>query len=163
MNKVYIVTCGEYSDYGIAAVYSTEEQAYEYVDCNGTDFRVEEYDIDTTVEKKERIWEVFINTETYSVLRCESGIYGPAMKDIIRLYEVYGKGSVPYMALYIQCDTVKRACKIASERLMQVKSNPVFYERVFNKYPDKYGILVFKSVVYGTGEFAGPLLDITVP
>ena len=36
---------------------------------------------------------------------------------------------------------------------MQVKSNPVFYKRVFNKYPDKLGNLVFKSVVYGTGEF----------
>ena len=76
------------------------------------------------------------------------------MKDIIRLYEVYGKGTVPYMALYIQCDTVKRACKIASERLMQVKSNPEFYKRVFNKYPDKWGNSVFRSVVYGTGEFA---------
>lgn len=154
MNKVYIVTCGEYSDYGIAAVFSTKEQAYEYVDCHGTDFRVEEYDADLPVEKKESIWEVFINTETHSVLRCESGIYGPGVNDIIRLYEVYGKGSVPYMSLYIQCDTVKRACKIASERLMQVKSNPEFYKRVFNKYPDKYGNLVFKSVVYGTGEFA---------
>ena len=154
MNKVYIVTCGEYSDYGIAAVYSTKEQAEEYVDCHGTDFRVEEHDIDTPVEKKESIWEVVINTETGNIRSCEPREYNVWMKDIIRQCEVYGKGMAPYLALYIQCDTVKRAYKIASERLMQVKSNPVFYRRVFNKYPDKWGDLVFRSVVYGTGEFA---------
>lgn len=157
MNKIYIVTCGEFSDYDIAAVFSTKEKAEEYVDCYGTDFRVEEHDIDTPVEKKESIWRVCINTETYNVFTCETGIWGPKMKDVISLVEFYGKGSIPYLMLYIQCDTVKRASKIASERLAQVKANPMFYSKVFNKYPDKWGGMRFREVVYGTGEFADRL------
>ena len=49
--KVYIVTSGEYSDYGIEAVFSTREMAEKYIATNNTtdypyDY-IEEYDIDS--------------------------------------------------------------------------------------------------------------------
>ena len=37
MAKIYIVTSGEYSDYAIDAVFSTEEKAHEYIQQHGSD------------------------------------------------------------------------------------------------------------------------------
>lgn len=52
MEKVFIVTSGLYSDYGINAVFSSRELADNYI--NGDeDYRIEEYDIDTK-EKNEK-------------------------------------------------------------------------------------------------------------
>lgn len=52
MSKVYIVTSGEYSDYGIEACFSTELKAKEFIE-NGTktreiwsDSRIEEWELD---------------------------------------------------------------------------------------------------------------------
>lgn len=49
MDKVYIVTSGEYSDYGIDEVFDNREDAEKYVCLHKRnildDFRIEEYDI----------------------------------------------------------------------------------------------------------------------
>lgn len=45
MSKIYVVTAGEYSDYGICAVFSTREQAEKYCACGHGEY-VEEYDLD---------------------------------------------------------------------------------------------------------------------
>lgn len=56
MDKVYIVTDGEYSDYSIRACFSNKEKAEEYIKIlqeNGLDrysARIEEYDLDVSVE-----------------------------------------------------------------------------------------------------------------
>jgi hypothetical protein len=54
MTKVFIVTAGEHSDYGIAAVFSTEGAAQRYCDTRNTggygdDHRIEEYELDEPV------------------------------------------------------------------------------------------------------------------
>lgn len=52
MTTVYAVTSGDYSDYGIVAIFSTEEQANYYLEESGLDKkdyssgRVEEYELD---------------------------------------------------------------------------------------------------------------------
>lgn len=48
MEKVFIVTSGEYSDYDIKAVFSTREKAEAYINAKGTDYywEVEEWDVD---------------------------------------------------------------------------------------------------------------------
>ena len=43
--KAYIVTSGEYSDYSIRAVFSSEQKAWEYASLND-DNKIEEYDVD---------------------------------------------------------------------------------------------------------------------
>ncbi len=58
MSKVYIVTSGEYSDYGINRVFSTEEKAKEWVDVitsmYGGDYDIEQYELDAPIpERKE--------------------------------------------------------------------------------------------------------------
>lgn len=50
MRKVFIVTSGEYSDYGIDRVFSTEEKAKEFIkitrDLYGGTFNIEPYELD---------------------------------------------------------------------------------------------------------------------
>ena len=45
MSKIYVVTAGEYSDYGICAVFSMREQAEKYCACGHGEY-VEEYELD---------------------------------------------------------------------------------------------------------------------
>lgn len=49
MNKVFVVTSGEYSDYGIDAIFSTRELAKAFIDMfdknEWKDFNIEEWDI----------------------------------------------------------------------------------------------------------------------
>ena len=58
MSKVFIVTSGEYSDYGIDRVFSTEEKAKEWVDVitsmYGGNYDIEQYELDAPIpERKE--------------------------------------------------------------------------------------------------------------
>ena len=50
MSKIYIVTSGNYSDYSIRSVFSTEEKAQAYVNVlehyEVIDFSIEEHDVD---------------------------------------------------------------------------------------------------------------------
>ena len=50
MSKVFIVTSGEYSDYGIDRVFSSEEKAKEFIkitrDLYGGTFNIEPYELD---------------------------------------------------------------------------------------------------------------------
>lgn len=72
MTKVYLVRYGEYSDQGIAGVFSTEEKAQRYCDIqnkidNYTDFWVSEYKVDEEEypedTKIELYYSVWIATE----------------------------------------------------------------------------------------------------
>lgn len=45
--KVYIVTQGEYSDYSIQAAFSTREKAEEYRAAKPSEYRIEEYELDS--------------------------------------------------------------------------------------------------------------------
>ena len=70
MRKVYIVTSGEYSDYGIDRVFSTEEKAKEWVDVitsmyNGN-YNIEQYELDAPIpERKEYLFfEAYIENNT---------------------------------------------------------------------------------------------------
>ena len=58
MGKVFIVTSGDYSDYGIDRVFSTEEKAKEWVDVitsmYGGYYDIEQYELDAPIpERKE--------------------------------------------------------------------------------------------------------------
>lgn len=70
MSKVYIVTSGEYSDYGIDRVFSTEEKAKEWVDVitsmYGGNYNIEQYKLDAPIpERKEYLFfEAYIENNT---------------------------------------------------------------------------------------------------
>lgn len=66
MDKVFIVTSGCYSDYMIEAVFSTHENAEEYIDSKQypSEFRIEEYRIDDEIIREEKIFVVGIDLLT---------------------------------------------------------------------------------------------------
>ena len=61
MNKVYIVTSGEYSDYGIYRVFSSEEKAKGWIEVitsmYGGNYNIEQYELDAPIpERKEYLF-----------------------------------------------------------------------------------------------------------
>jgi hypothetical protein len=63
--KIYIVTSGDYSDYSIDGVFSTEEKAQEYVDSRKSDTTIEVYTIDKMVDYHDKTrYSVSINYES---------------------------------------------------------------------------------------------------
>lgn len=69
MSNVFIVTSGEYSDYGIDRVFSTEEKAKEWVDVTtsmyGGTYNIETYELDAPIpERKEYLFfEAYIEND----------------------------------------------------------------------------------------------------
>lgn len=122
MEKVYIVTSGEYSDYTIEVVFSTRKKAKEYVDAYGSDYRIEEYPVDDTpVEKKESIWLVSVNWETGKVISANPKDYSEYYADKEGTVQ-YKKFCGEYLDIVLMSDSMTRAKKVASERFMQVKA-----------------------------------------
>ena len=70
MSRVFIVTSGKYSDYGIDRVFSTEEKAKEWVDVitsmYGGNYNIEQYELDAPIpERKEYLFfETYIENNT---------------------------------------------------------------------------------------------------
>ena len=118
--KIYIVTSGDYSDYGINAVFSTKEKAEEFMDTVGSDSRIEEYSLDEPIKREVSIWGVTMEIGTKEVLN-------------IFPYEYRGKDIVEFLPrdsyrserllFSIESDSKERAIKIASERFGAVIAN----------------------------------------
>ena len=70
MSKVFIVTSGEYSDYGIYRVFSSEEKAKEWIEVitsmYGGNYNIEQYELDAPIpERKEYLFfEAYIENNT---------------------------------------------------------------------------------------------------
>ena len=58
MSKVFIVTSGEYSDYGIDRVFSTEEKAKEWIEVitsmYGGNYNIEQYELDAPIPERKK-------------------------------------------------------------------------------------------------------------
>lgn len=117
--EIYIVTCGEYSDYRIDRAFSTRELAEEYIDRKGDDYRLEVFDLDEPMpERKTLLWRVSLDLLTKKVRFCY-----PAYKNDIRdtmCISTYLCSYTKFLDFYIESDSKKRAIKVASERFGQV-------------------------------------------
>lgn len=119
VEKVYVVTSGEYSDYAIQRVFSTRELAEEFCDRFDDDTRIEEYVLDDQMPpREENVFEINLNLKTGEAT-CVS-LRGGELKDLIRMILLHEES---YMKLYIKTDSKKRAIKIASERYAEVIAN----------------------------------------
>lgn len=157
MAKIYIVTRGEYSDYGINAVFSTMKKAQEYRQQHGTDFSIEVYDVDEEVKKETKVWRVAIRFDNFKVSECLAGLWGDGwgsdMKDTFEYYLDWEKKE--YIRLYLEADCMDRAIKIASERIAQIKANKdMLYAKAFKKVQDPFfsHSTSYPTVYYKTGE-----------
>ena len=158
MAKIYIVTSGDYSDYCIEAVFSTKEKAEEYVQQHGMNYRVEDYDIDEEVVKKEiKLWGVTMRFDNFEVVGCDTELdrdgWSSHMKDTFRYFLNWVNQE--RVSLYIEADCMDRAIKIASERIAQIKANKdMLYAKAFKKVQDPYFkySTSYPTVYYKTGE-----------
>ena len=155
MDKVYIITYGNYSDYSICAVFSTRDKAEEYIQQHGTVFRIEEHLLDEAVEQSE-IWSVEIGISTHKIKQCESvsdSWYNERV-DKFRVFEPVFRDVEWSIKIVLRADSMDRVIKVANERVAQIVANKdLFYASAFNKI--KRGILGIQDypwVDYNTGK-----------
>ena len=167
MEKIYIVTSGEYSDYQINAVFSTGEKAKEYVDAHGSDYHVEEYPVDAEVKKNESIWLVSIDWKTGEALSANPVNYDSYYTDKVDNVQYKDTGFDKYLDIFLESDSMERAKKVASERFMQVKAlqsvkfpllmKECVIQRVFSVNYRGYPFYEYntgKIVLYGNNKMA---------
>lgn len=155
MDKVYIITYGNYSDYSICAVFSTRDKAEEYIQQHGTVFRIEEHLLDEAVEQSE-IWSVEIGLSSHKIKQCES-VSDSWNKDKVDEFRVFGpvfSSDEWSIKMVLKADSMDRVIKVANERVAQIVANKdLFYASAFNKI--KWGILGIQDypwVDYNTGK-----------
>lgn len=124
MAKVFIVTAGEYSDYGISQVFSTREKAEQYIDTKDDDYRIEEFELDEPFEVEKKIFAVTLRIEDKNVIRISIEDYNN-VEDCIEFNEGCSYDSVrqPNITFFIKSDSKERAIKVASERFGSVIAN----------------------------------------
>ena len=152
MGDIFIVTSGEYSDYGISAVFSTRELAEEYVQRNGSDYRVEEYPLDPLDDRTDNVlWNVLMKIENHNVLSCRRiGKFEYVDCGNCVRYVIAHSGEC--LSFNLRADTMDRAIKVANERMNQVLcGRDMFYRKVFIKVKGYFG-MGYPIVDYDTGE-----------
>lgn len=150
--KIYIVTRGEYSDYKIYAIFTTKEKANAYIQQNGTEYNIEEYNLDEEVKKKTQLWRIIFNIE-------DGKLYGASpiscdrnkVVDTCYIKLLWKKLNIIF---YIDADAMNRSVKVASERFAAVKANEYIWLRLTRPYGiDCRGQGMYESFNVKTNEF----------
>lgn len=153
---IYIVTTGEYSEYTIVAVFSTEKKANEYVQQHGTDYNVEEYNLDEEVEKKTQLWCIEFCVEDGKLCNASPTSYDRNnVVDTCSIFNTFCyRKEMPCIRFYIDADSMDRAVKIARERFAAVKANDYIWLRLTRPYDtDRYGRKKYEIFNVKTNEF----------
>lgn len=145
--KLYLVSCGSGEDYYIAAIFSTEEKARDYLDWCDDTYQLEECECDEPFERYPHIYQIVIDLKS-GLLREVKIAHG---------IDEY-KGTVRYMSpglLYflIESNSKRWATEEAMRLFDFVKANEkeMFpYLRVF--FVRLYGGTTSGSFDYNTGE-----------
>lgn len=160
MDKVYIITYGDYSDYSICAVFSTIDKAEEYIQQHGNAFRIEEHLLDEVVEQSE-IWSVEIGMMSHKIKQCVSCSDGWSIErvDKFRVFEPTFRNSEWGIKMFLRADSMDMAIKVANERVAQIVANKdIFYASAFNKI--ECGLLRIQNYPwtdYNTGKIDAEL------
>ncbi len=147
MEKAYIVTSGDYSDYSIERVFSTREMAEDFCDRHDDSYRVEEYCVDEDLPPREtQVFKVYI-----SISKGEASVEGTAGARLAGLFMADFHSSrlvVDHVIYWIASDSKKRAIKVASEMHAQVLANELM------KYP-----YMRITIVKFHGQYITPIYD----
>lgn len=131
---IYAVTHGDYSAYDIDGLFSTKEKAEEWIEYTMDPgyYHVEEYVLDgEEPDRGEKLFKVSIDYETFDARIMSRGyVNGFGAKDKVNTIRMTGSLCVE---MYIVTDGPKRALKIASERLAQVKAEEWRYPLLHTK------------------------------
>lgn len=154
--KIYIVTSGEYSGYEINAVFTTKEKAVDYIEQHGTNYNIEEYNLDEEVEKKTQLWYIVFGVEDGKLHDATPRSYNRNEKvDTCSIFDTFGfRKDEPYICFYIDADSMDRAVKIARERFAAVKANEYIWLRLTRPYEiDRFGNKKYEVFNVKTNEF----------
>lgn len=180
---VYVVTTGIYSDYHIVGIFTTREKAEEYIDSMmwPSEYDVDEYALDELQpDRGEKMFCVCIEYEDFSArIVSRKSLNDPLVEGRQNTFQMTDSGEIE---MYIISTDSKRAIKIASERLRQIKAEewkyPLLHEvcafgekgtgKVLNKQLRgliAYPILYNRYPVYrfGTGELVVPENEEMIP
>ena len=149
--KIYIVTSGEYSDYHIDAVFSTKELAEDYIQHNGTDYRIEECNLDEEIDRNTKLWRVEFDIKDGEFK--EAYVMGCAEDDFRDTCEVSGDSDCQRIHFFVATETMNKAVKIASERFAAVKANEYIWQRLTRPYGMCYGWNKYETFNIKTNEF----------
>jgi hypothetical protein len=119
-DKIYIATSGEYSDYTILGVFSSEENA-KLIHGNDYDVSIEEYELDTFVDlakKGYKNYQVILNYETGDVESAEVHSWGSNFEYASCWYNLPPKK----LNTTTLAKSREGAIKIVNERLAQLKA-----------------------------------------
>ena len=156
--EVYVITTGEYSDYSICAIFSTKEKAKDYIQQNGSEYRVEKYNIDEEVPQETKLWLVCFDIDKSCIEtaipcdnRCDNG---HDRKDTCKVNSGYYIGNRCVIDFYVDADKMDRAIKIARERFAAIKANEYIWIRLTRPYDiGKYGHKKYETFNVKTNEF----------
>ena len=149
-NKIiYAVTSGDYSGYQIEALFSTQKKAEEYIENTyDPDYhRIEEYVLDgERPNREEKLFHVSIGYEDFNAKisdRYEKNCFrAEEFRDTFHLSD-----SGEYVEMYFVTTEPKRALKIASEWLAQIKAEEWRYPLMHTKctFVDEDAMKYFKK------------------
>ena len=151
--KIYIVTSGEYSDYGIDAVFTTKEKAVDYVEQHGTGYNIEEYNLDEEEEKGTQLWHIDFYVEDGKLYEARPASCCDRNKvvDTCFVFDTFGYRKIRF---YVDADAMDRAVKIARERFAAVKANEYIWLRLTRPYEiDRFGNKKYEVFNVKTNEF----------
>lgn len=180
---VYVVTTGIYSDYHIVGIFTTKEKAEEYIDSLmwPSEYDVDEYTLDELQpDRGEKMFCVCIDYEDFNArIVSRTSLSDPLVEGRQNTFQMTDSGEIE---MYIISTDSKRAIKIASEQLRQIKAEewryPLLHEvcafgekgtgKVLNKQLRgliAYPILYNRYPVYrfGTGELVVPEGEEMIP
>jgi hypothetical protein len=150
-NKIYIVTSGEYSDYHIDAVFSTKELAEDYIQQNGIDYEIEEYNLDEEIDRNTKLWRVKFDIKDGKLK--DANVMDYEEDDFRDTCKVLDYFRSQHISFFVDADTMNKAVKIASERLAAVKANEYIWLRLTRPYDMQYGINRYETFNIKTNEF----------
>ena len=130
MRKVYIVTSGEYSGYGINRVFSTEKKAKEWVEVitsmYGGNYNIEQYELDAPIpERKEYLFfEAYIEDDVviksnFEFYLADEPIDIKFFRQINGSYDIVGIGTIKLRQGESIESAKERAVKIVQDEFYQ--------------------------------------------
>ncbi len=151
MKKIYIVTSGEYSEYHIDAVFSTKKLAEDYIQQNGTDYRIEEYNLDEEIDRNTKLWRVEFDIKDGEFKEANVRDYAEdKFRDTCKVSDYFNDTRINF---FVDADTMDKAKKIASERFAAVKANEYIWQRLTRPYGICWGTNKYETFNVKTNEF----------
>lgn len=131
---IYVVTHGDYSAYDIDGMFSTREKAEEWIEhtYDPSYYQIEEHVLDgVEPDRDDKLFKVLIDYEDFNA-RITDRLYVSSRSAEDKINTIRMTDSMD-IEMYIVTNEPKRALKIASERLAQVKAEEWRYPLLHTK------------------------------